>query len=969
MPHQRGEEMQEHDKNLDLTGFRVHQCFIAPQAYSQKAAKWASIESLINSMEAIWVIYGDFNAVRNTRDWALILMKVRLMLLMISSRGLVYLICLLEADVSQGLARMVIRTLSDHCPIILKVSRPNFGPKPFKIFDKWIGDAGFLVVISNAWASNFGHVTPDLKLKNKLKSLRLAIKSWTSSQIMTQKQVKEDLLRSLMEWDIKVEVGQINSIDVEKREEWMIDLDHLDQLHRDDLKQKSRLKWAVEGDENTHFFHSILKHKYANFNIKGIHVDGIWCESPDLIKEAVVRQFSSRFQEDNRSRPTFNSSLFRRVSVTEVNLLEANITMEEIKSAVWDCDGSKAPGPDGFNFKFIKSYWEIVKFNFLDCVKYFEATGKLVNGFISKILASRLAKVIPSIIGPNQTAFIEGRQILDGCLVANEILRMANIEDLNLMIFKVDFEKAFDSVSWNFLQDIMRQTGFGEKWRKWIGACLASASISVMVNGSRSKEFKMERGITLADNGANLSLLQYADDALFIVDCSGLAFQSMRFMRLHLRWDVALDLSHPPTQLSFMSPPAPLISAPSTRLSAGNAKALSIGGSSASEMRVLVKSDSFRAFKDSLRGIFLGSNGIVPFKVELWVLGSGSLLAKNIGFLGKWKWRFLTEKDALWQTIIKEFYGECGGFGSLAGSRGPNGIWCDTIKAVEDIERIDPSFKRTFHIKVSNGANVSFWKDPWCENGTRLMDLFPRLYALDSFQDCKIVDKWHLADGSWCGKWDWILPPRGRAIGDVIDLVSTIRNLSLSSDSTDRWSWSKDASSIYKVSTLSNTFQPISLADCNLGVHHKWNSWIPRKVNICVWRGSLNSSAQRSVAKPFFAGYSLCGVGGTCLLPLLFPHLVSRILLWVRFPRMVACCQIRPFMGYFKALFGLYGNGGTKSLTLNKTMLIASEKRISFLPFRGYPGFGFLPVLLRDPQTGNCLVPALRPFAFSSSPS
>ncbi|GJQ93912.1 RNA-directed DNA polymerase, eukaryota [Tanacetum coccineum] len=130
---------------------------------------------------------------------------------------------------------------------------------------------------------------------------------------------------------IKVEAGQINYIDFEKREEWLMDLDHLDQLHIDGLKQKSLLKWAMEGNENIHFFHSILKYKYANFNIKGIHVDGIWCESPDLIKEAVVRQFSSRFQEDNKSRPTFSSSLFRRLSGTDANLLEANITMEEIR--------------------------------------------------------------------------------------------------------------------------------------------------------------------------------------------------------------------------------------------------------------------------------------------------------------------------------------------------------------------------------------------------------------------------------------------------------------------------------------------------------------------------------------------------------------------------------------------------------------------------------------------------------------
>ncbi|GKA64936.1 hypothetical protein Tco_0764643 [Tanacetum coccineum] len=92
-------------------------------------------------------------------------------------------------------------------------------------------------------------------------------------------------------------------------------------------------------------------------------------------------------------------------------------------------------------------------------------------------------------------------------------------------------------------------------------------------------------------------------------------------------------------------------------------------------------------------------------------LGVGSLLAKNLSLLGKWKWRFLTKKEALWRIVIKEFYGDSGGFGSSVGFSGPNGIWCDIIKAVEDIEIIDPSFERSFHIKVLNGANVSFWKE------------------------------------------------------------------------------------------------------------------------------------------------------------------------------------------------------------------------------------------------------------------
>nr|GEX75605.1 inactive leucine-rich repeat receptor-like protein kinase CORYNE [Tanacetum cinerariifolium] len=72
---------------------------------------------------------------------------------------------------------------------------------------------------------------------------------------------------------------------------------------------------------------------------------------------------------------------------------------------------------------------------------------------------------------------------------------MASIEKMKLLLFKVDSEKAFDSVNWNFLQSIMRPIGFGVKWRNWIASCLSSASISVLINGSLSKEFKLERGL------------------------------------------------------------------------------------------------------------------------------------------------------------------------------------------------------------------------------------------------------------------------------------------------------------------------------------------------------------------------------------------------------------------------------------------------------------------------------------------
>ncbi|GJY48687.1 RNA-directed DNA polymerase, eukaryota, reverse transcriptase zinc-binding domain protein [Tanacetum coccineum] len=159
-----------------------------------------------------------------------------------------------------------------------------------------------------------------------------------------------------------------------------------------------------------------------------------------------------------------------------------------------------------------------------------------------------------------------------------------------------------------------------------------------------------------------------------------------------------------------------------------------------------------------------------------------------------------------------------------------------------------------------HGSNISFWRDPWCGNGSRLMDSFPRLYALDSFQDCTISDRWRVVDDVWGGNWEWRYPPRGRAISDVTDMLSLIGNLSLSSNGVDKWTWSQDNSGIFKVQTLSNNIQNLSLADCNLGVHHTWNSWIPRKVNICVWRASINRLPTRTnlISRGVFLASVLC---------------------------------------------------------------------------------------------------------------
>ncbi|GJY51581.1 RNA-directed DNA polymerase, eukaryota, reverse transcriptase zinc-binding domain protein [Tanacetum coccineum] len=201
-------------------------------------------------------------------------------------------------------------------------------------------------------------------------------------------------------------------------------------------------------------------------------------------------------------------------------------------------------------------------------------------------------------------------------------------------------------------------------------------------------------------------------------------------------------------------------------------------------------------------------------------LSVGSLLSKNLSLLGKWKWRFLSETDSLWRKVIISFYGNDGGFGSLDASNGLQGTWCNIINAVSNIEDVDASFKSSFILKISNGRNTSFWKDPY--------------------------DRWCFLNGVWEERWAWRFPPRCRVLDDLSSLIASIGNLTLCDDPIDKWSWSRDASGIFKLKLLSNSIQNLLLTDSKLDFHHIWNSWISCKVNICVWRALLDKLATRS---------------------------------------------------------------------------------------------------------------------------
>lgn len=80
-------------------------------------------------------------------------------------------------------------------------------------------------------------------------------------------------------------------------------------------------------------------------------------------------------------------------------------------------------------------------------------------------------------------------------MITNEVVDVAKKEDNNILLFKIDFEKAYDTVDHKFLIDMLRAMNFDFKWCDWIKHCIQSAPVSILVNGSPTPEFCLEKGI------------------------------------------------------------------------------------------------------------------------------------------------------------------------------------------------------------------------------------------------------------------------------------------------------------------------------------------------------------------------------------------------------------------------------------------------------------------------------------------
>ncbi|GKE43318.1 putative reverse transcriptase domain, reverse transcriptase zinc-binding domain protein, partial [Tanacetum coccineum] len=208
------------------------------------------------------------------------------------------------------------------------------------------------------------------------------------------------------------------------------------------------------------------------------------------------------------------------------------VTDNEIKEAIFLMGDDKATGLDGFTFAFFKKAWDVVGTDVSNVVRDFFMNGRLlkeinhtiislvpkvstpssINDYrpisccnvlfkcISKIIANRIKGNLDDIVSINQSAFVSSRRISDNILLTQELMRNYHRRrGPPRCAFKVDIQKAYDTVDWAFLKSILIGFGFHQKMVDWIMTCVTTTTYLVCINGDLHGWFKGKRGLRQGD--------------------------------------------------------------------------------------------------------------------------------------------------------------------------------------------------------------------------------------------------------------------------------------------------------------------------------------------------------------------------------------------------------------------------------------------------------------------------------------
>ncbi|XP_057443227.1 uncharacterized protein LOC130735144 [Lotus japonicus] len=419
---------------------------------------------------------------------------------------------------------------SDHLPLLIDTCsrRKNRGAggRILRFEECWLRDEECPEVLAELW--NRGAVDP----YDRANSCLVGLKRWAKSRfgnVPLEIKATKDRIQELQE-----HVHEDGVIATLKSLEDRLD----DLLESEEIwwAQRSRAMWPQQGDKNSKFFHLKASQRKERNWVDSIQDDiGVTHDK----EEEIATIMSSFFQNLFTSCEPIGAAetcevVHNRVSEAMYGLLDDDYTYEEVYEALKQMKPTAAPGPDGLPALFYQKFWPVIgediaqlvlevlnggmspeRFNhtylcLIPEVKSPKHTKdfrpislcNVIFKLITKTVANRVKVVLPSIVGPFQSAFVPGRLITDNALIAFDsfhYMRKRITGKSGFVGLKLDMAKAYDRIEWGFLRTVLSSMGFPQRMTDLIMNCVCTASFSVLLNGRPGVSFTSSRGLRQGD--------------------------------------------------------------------------------------------------------------------------------------------------------------------------------------------------------------------------------------------------------------------------------------------------------------------------------------------------------------------------------------------------------------------------------------------------------------------------------------
>ncbi|KAL0448496.1 UNVERIFIED_CONTAM: hypothetical protein Slati_1406000 [Sesamum latifolium] len=303
------------------------------------------------------------------------------------------------------------------------------------------------------------------------------------------------------------------------------------------LQQRAKLRWMKEEDQCSRIFFRKINARRASQRIYQIqNAERNLLTDFNLVVNEFVEYFSRLFGGTRRegfiSLDFLQQYTKHLITEEDVALISTPVMRNEVRDANFDIDEDSAPGPDGFSSGFFKAAWPIVGEDVTKAILEFFQNGWIVRQVnttlitlipkvnipskvtdfrpisccnviykaITKIMVKRMQAVLEKLIDTTQNVFVPGRSISDNILLAQELLSGYKQKRLPpRCTIKVDLQKAYDSVEWNYLMVVLRLFKFPLPFINLVDQCISTASCSISLNSGIHGFFPSTRGLRQDD--------------------------------------------------------------------------------------------------------------------------------------------------------------------------------------------------------------------------------------------------------------------------------------------------------------------------------------------------------------------------------------------------------------------------------------------------------------------------------------